>query len=73
MKINRSHNASLKSEFDIVTKELHNKMDVRSTNRWNIPYIILNIYLLYFHRLKTTCNLTPCTYLPGTINFKFPC
>jgi len=32
-------------EFDIVTKELQNKMDVRSTNRWNLPQIILNIYL----------------------------
>lgn len=62
MKINLSQNASSKSEFDIVTKELHNKMDARSTSRWNIPYIILNIYLLYFHLLKTTCNLTPCTY-----------
>ena len=33
------------SEFDIVTKQLQNKMDVRSTNRWNLPQIILNIYL----------------------------
>lgn len=34
-------------EFDIVTKELQNKMDIRSTNPWNLPQIILNLYLTF--------------------------